>query len=69
MIIDPYGDILAETWKAEDEIVIAEIDLTVRDKSTGQRWIVSRRPDLYKPLTEHTGKEENTRKVRFSFGK
>jgi predicted amidohydrolase len=69
MIIDPYGDILAETWKAKDEIVIAEIDLAVRDKCTGQRWIVTRRPDLYKPLTEHTGKEENTRKVRFSFGK
>lgn len=69
MIIDPYGAILAETWKAKDEIVIAEIDLTVRDKCTGQRWIASRRPDLYKPLTEHTGREESTRKVRFSFGK
>ncbi len=67
MIIDPYGDILAETWKARDEIVMAEIDLTVRDKCTGQRWIASRRPDLYQPLTEQTGKEQDTRKVRFSF--
>ena len=67
MIIDPYGDILAETWKARDEIVMAEIDLTVRDKCTGQRWIASRRPDIYQPLTEQTGKEQDTRKVRFSF--
>lgn len=67
MIIDPYGDILAETWKAGDEIVITEIDLAVRDKCTGQRWIASRRPDLYQPLTEQTGKEQDTRKVRFSF--
>ncbi len=67
MIIDPYGDILAETWKAQDEIVTAEIDFRVRNRCTGKRWIASRRPDLYKPLTEYTGREEDTRKVRFSF--
>jgi predicted amidohydrolase len=69
MIIDPYGDILAETWKAGDEIVLSDIDLSVRDKCTGQRWIASRRPDLYGSLSEMTGNEQDTRKVRFSFGK
>ena len=68
MILDPYGDILAETCKAKDDMVIAELDLSVRDRCTGKRWITSRRPDLYASLSEFTGKEEDTRKVRFSFG-
>jgi predicted amidohydrolase len=67
MIIDPYGDILAETCKAKDDIVIAELDMRVRDWCTGKRWITSRRPDLYRSLSEFTGIEKDTRKVRFSF--
>lgn len=68
MILDPYGDILVETWKAQDDMVVAELDPSLLNMCTGQRWIKSRRPNLYKPLTELTGKEEDTRKVRFSFG-
>jgi len=65
MIIDPYGRILAETWQAKDEMVIAELDADLIKNSTGQRWINSRRPDLYTPLTEATGREKDIRKVRF----
>ena len=68
MILDPYGDILVETWKAQDEMVLAELDPDLLQMSTGARWIKSRRPDLYTPLTELTGEEQDTRKVRFSFG-
>lgn len=67
MIIDPYGAILTETWKAEDDMVIADLDMSMRDHCTGQRWITSRRPDLYNLLTESTGNEEDVRKVRFNF--
>jgi len=67
MILDPYGDILIETWKAQDEMVIADLEPSVLHKCTGQRWLSSRRPDLYEPLTEFTGRERDTRKVRFSF--
>ena len=66
MIIDPYGDILAETCKAEDDIVVAELDMSLRDNCTGQRWFKTRRPDLYSPLTERTGTEVDTRISRFS---
>jgi N-carbamoylputrescine amidase len=65
MVLDPYGAILAETWKARDEIVAADLDAKLLDKCTGARWIKSRRPDLYGPLAVPTGKEEDTRKVRF----
>lgn len=65
MILDPYGNILAETWEADDRIVSAELDLSLIPQSTGQSFIKSRRPDLYGQLTIATGMEEDTRKVRF----
>jgi predicted amidohydrolase len=65
MILDPYGDILVETWMASDEMVVADLKAEMLDMCTGRRWIKSRRPSLYNPLTIPTGKEEDTRKVRF----
>ena len=67
MIIDPYGDILVETWKAQDEMVVADLDPRLINKCTGQRFITSRRPDLYGSLIEFTGREKDTRTVRFDF--
>jgi predicted amidohydrolase len=65
MILDPYGRILAETWKAGDDMVIADLDASLLEESTGRRWIRTRRPELYGPLTVHTGVEQDTRSVRF----
>ena len=65
MILDPYGRILKETWKAGDDMVVADLDAALRTNCTGVRWIKTRRPDLYKPLTVPTGLEEDIRRVRF----
>ena len=65
MILDPYGGILTETWKAGDDMVTADLDPALREMCTGLRWIKSRRPELYGAIAESTGKEEDTRKVRF----
>ena len=65
MILDPYGRVLAETWKPGDDMVIADLDASLLDQSTGRRWIKTRRPELYGPLAQATGLEEDTRKVRF----
>jgi predicted amidohydrolase len=65
MILDPYGRILAETWKADDNMVIADLDAALRVNCTGVRWIKTRRPELYKSLTIPTGLEEDIRRVRF----
>ena len=65
MILDPYGRILAETWKAGDDMVVADLDASLLDVSTGNRWIKTRRPELYEPLTVPTGLEQDTRTVRF----
>lgn len=65
MIIDPYGRIIAETCKADDDMVIADLDASLLDRCTGRRWIRTRRPELYGPLTVPTGLEQDTRTVRF----
>lgn len=66
MILDPYGEILAETWRARDEMVVADLDPGLMEMSTGARWIRTRRPDLYGPLTQMTGREQDTRVSRFA---
>ena len=65
MILDPYGEILAETWKAADAMVVANLDASVQALSSGRRWLKARRPALYHPLTTSTGAEEDARAVRF----
>ena len=65
MILDPYGRVLAETCKAGDDVVVADLDASLLEVSTGKRWIVTRRPELYGPLTVPTGLEQDTRTVRF----
>jgi len=66
MILDPYGDVLAETWKAGEEVVVADLEAETRAMCTGVRWIRSRRPDLYKDVAMPTGREQDIRTVRFS---
>ena len=57
MILDPYGRILAETWKAGDDMVVADLDASLLDHATGRLWIRARRPDLYGELAIATGRE------------
>jgi len=65
MILDTYGRILAETCKAGDDMVLADLDASLMEQNTGRRWIKTRRPELYGPIAQPTGLEEDTRKVRF----
>ena len=65
MVLDPYGEILAESRSAGDDVVIADLDASVQPSSTGRRWLRARRPGLYGILTQSTGREQDTRQVRF----
>jgi predicted amidohydrolase len=67
MLLDPYGRILVESTRAGDDMVVADLDEQLRDRCTGVRWIKARRPSLYAPLTRSTGREEDTRSVRFDY--
>ena len=68
MILDPYGRTLAESTALEDDMVIADLDGSLRDRATGVRWMKARRPELYGSLTAATGRERDTRTVRFEYG-
>lgn len=65
MILDPYGRILTETWKAADAMVVADLDMSLIKQATGREWIAARRPDLYKLLTKRTGLERDTHELKF----
>jgi 5-aminopentanamidase len=47
MIIDPYGDVMAECRTLEDSIAIAEVTPEILTKAGGYRYINARRPELY----------------------
>ena len=66
MVIDPYGRILAETWKAGDDMVIAELDTELLETSSGRRWMRCRRPELYRDIAKTSGDEISAREARFT---
>jgi predicted amidohydrolase len=68
MILDPSGRTLAESTALADDMVIADLDGSLRERATGVRWMKARRPELYGSLTEATGRERDTRTVRFEYG-
>lgn len=64
MIIDPYGRILEETCVADDEMVVADLDLGLLPMSQGRRWLNVRRPELYGILTQAQPANISTREAR-----
>ncbi len=65
MILDPYGRILAETGKAGDDMVVADLDASLLDQATGRLWLRARRPDLYGELAIATGSECDAHQLKF----
>jgi predicted amidohydrolase len=65
MILDPYGEIIAESRAAGDAMVVADLDASLLPTSSGRRWLKARRPELYEGLTIPTGEEQKTWRVRF----
>jgi predicted amidohydrolase len=50
MIVDPFGDILAECRSFDDDIAIALCTPEKLEQSGGYRYIKARRPDLYRNI-------------------
>ena len=65
MILDPYGRILAETCRAGDDMVVADLDASLLEQATGRLWLQARRPDLYAELCVPTGREKDARQLKF----
>ncbi|WP_225421148.1 nitrilase family protein [Sphingomonas parva] len=66
MILDPYGRIVAESDALDEDLVTAELDLSLLPLATGRRWIRGRRPELYSILVERRGDELAPLEARFS---
>jgi len=64
-VLDPYGEIIAETRALGDDMVVADLDASILPTSSGRRWLRARRPELYGSLAQPTGQEQETRRVRF----
>jgi predicted amidohydrolase len=58
MILDPYGDILAECRSFSDEYVVAECTPDKLKLAGGYRYMRARRPELYKEIIGKTHKAE-----------
>jgi predicted amidohydrolase len=60
MIIDPYGDIIAECRKLDNDIAIATITPDKLQKAGGYRYRKARRADLYRDIIgqEHVAEQK-----------
>jgi len=53
MIIDPFGDVIAECRALDDEFVIADLTPEKLTQAGGFRYTQARRPELYKDIIGH----------------
>jgi len=58
MIIDPFGDIIAECRSFDDEIVIATVTPEKLTQAGGYRYIKARKPELYGEIIARPHKSE-----------
>ncbi len=52
MVLDPFGEVVAECRKLGDEVVVATLDPAKPDVAPGQSYIRARRPELYGAMTD-----------------
>jgi predicted amidohydrolase len=50
MIIDPFGDIIAECRMLGDDVISATVTPEKLNQAGGYRYIKARRPDLYRNI-------------------
>jgi len=60
MILDPFGDILAECSSFDDSFVTATITPEKLTQAGGHRYIKARRPELYRDIIGQDHKPEQT---------
>jgi len=58
MILDPFGEIIAECRSLDNEISVAELDPEKLTDAGGSRYIMARRPELYAGIIGENHKSE-----------
>jgi predicted amidohydrolase len=52
MILDPFGEVLAESQSLGDDVVVASLTPEKLEEASGRRYLRARRPELYGKLVE-----------------
>ena len=52
VVLDPFGEVIAECRKLGDEVVVATCDPAKLEAAPGRGYIRARRPELYAAMTE-----------------
>lgn len=52
MVLDPHGEVLAESGALGDDVVVALLTPEALEHSSGRRYLRARRPELYGKLVE-----------------
>jgi hypothetical protein len=52
MVLDPYGEVIAESRRLGDDVVVALCTPEKIERSSGRRYLRARRPELYGKLVE-----------------
>ncbi|MFK7736953.1 MAG: nitrilase-related carbon-nitrogen hydrolase, partial [Pirellulaceae bacterium] len=52
MILDPFGEVLAESQMLGDEVVVGLLTPEKLEQASGRRYRLARRPELYGKLVE-----------------
>jgi predicted amidohydrolase len=52
MILDPFGEVIIESRALEDDVVVALLTPDKFERSSGQRYLKARRPELYGKMVE-----------------
>ncbi len=60
MVIDPYGEVIAECHELGDDIAVGVCTPDKIEVSSGQRYLRARRPDLYGKLVDPPAKPPET---------
>jgi hypothetical protein len=58
MVIDPFGEVQAETRALGDDIVVTTLSAEKIESAPGRRYRRARRPELYGKLVECTGSDD-----------
>ena len=61
MIIDPFGEVVSECHRLGDDVTVSLCTQEKIEKSSGQRYLKARRPDLYGELTKPSTVEPVTK--------
>jgi len=64
MVLDPHGRILVESDALGDDLIVADLSPAPLGHNLGHSHLLTRRPEMYRPLCEPSGERKDTKAGR-----